>query len=169
MIFVPKKAFTDLPRFFSRVLQQGPSLVSPEDLSLPLSPLAETTVEENEEVLGDFDRFAEEDTISDDKAPSSSTRVKKKTEEDDEFDNRFKLQNGREVSFFLIFMCDSAHPIYWFLVVFELQFDFFFFYKLFSWFIRLTKLLVGCLKKIVLFYINSNFCLVFVIDWSFGL
>ena len=100
MIFVPKKAFTDLPRFFPRVLQQGLSLVSPEDLSLPLNSLAETTVEENEEVLGDFDRFAEEDTISDDKAPSSSTRVKKKTEEDDEFDNRFKLQNGREVSFF---------------------------------------------------------------------
>ncbi|KAM6544333.1 hypothetical protein CsatB_008780 [Cannabis sativa] len=91
------KSSIDSPRFSPTVLRQGPGLVSPEDLSLPPTPPVETATEENEEVLSVFDGAAEEDNIFDDKAPTSLPRVKKKTEEDDELDNRFKLRNGREV------------------------------------------------------------------------
>ncbi|PON90967.1 GTPase [Trema orientale] len=91
-IFLRKDSINS-PRFFARVPQQGSGVVSPEDLSLP-NPAVET----KEEVLRVFDEVAEEEGAkSEDKAPGSSTRAKKKTEEEDEFDNRFKLRNGREV------------------------------------------------------------------------
>ncbi|PON74590.1 GTPase [Parasponia andersonii] len=91
-IFLRKDSINS-PRFFARVPQQGSGVVSPEDLSLP-NPAVET----KEEVLRVFDGVAEaEGTKSEDKAPGSSTRAKKKTEEENKFDNRFKLRNGREV------------------------------------------------------------------------
>ena len=103
-VFLRKDSCNNSPRIFARVLQQGPGagVVSPEDLSLH-NPPVETREDEQKEALRVFDGVAEGDTRSEDKSPSSSTRAKKKTEEEDENDNRFKLRNGREVSFLLGF------------------------------------------------------------------
>lgn len=100
-VFLTKHSSVNSPTIFARVLQQGPGVVSSEDLSSQSpSPALETQEDEEGEALRVFGGVAEEDTKSEDKAPSSSTRAKKKTEEEDEFDHRFKLRNGREVRFF---------------------------------------------------------------------
>lgn len=83
---------TNSSRFITRVLQHGVEVVSPENVSLP-SPVIDTK-EDKEDVNG----LVAGGALSNDKTFVSSTRVKKKRPEEDSFENRFKLRNGREVS-----------------------------------------------------------------------
>uniref|UniRef100_A0A2C9VWI6 Hflx-type G domain-containing protein n=1 Tax=Manihot esculenta TaxID=3983 RepID=A0A2C9VWI6_MANES len=82
---------TNSSRFITRVLQHGVEVVSPENVSLP-SPVIDTK-EDKEDVNG----LVAGGALSNDKTFVSSTRVKKKRPEEDSFENRFKLRNGREV------------------------------------------------------------------------
>lgn len=84
------------PRIFARVLQQGTGVVSPDDVSFQ-PPAIQTEGDDKEDARRIFDEFAPIDTDSEDKAPSSSTRARKKIESEDGFENRFKLRNGKEV------------------------------------------------------------------------
>lgn len=95
------------------VLPQELGLVSSDDVSLqnPVIKTTEVQVEEEAQAQADpgivggvLDAKSEEDRGS-----VLSTRVKKKKDEQDNYDNRFKLRNGREVgfcyTFFLQFYC----------------------------------------------------------------
>lgn len=93
------------------VLPQELGLVSSDDVSLQ-NPVIKTTerVKEEEEVLVPGIASGVSDTTSVDKASGWSNRVKKKKDELDSYENRFKLRNGREVglqfSFFLLSFFD---------------------------------------------------------------
>lgn len=69
--------------------------MSPDEFSLQTPPV-ETKGDEKKDAHRVFD-----ESESEDKALSSSTRAKKKRESEDGFNNRFKLRNGREVRVFL--------------------------------------------------------------------
>jgi hypothetical protein len=78
-------------RLIARVVSSdGVSLVNP----VVGTKEEEEKEEEREEVHGAFNG------VVDTKPPSPSTKVKKKKEDYDDDENRFKLRNGREVSFF---------------------------------------------------------------------
>ncbi|KAL5780555.1 hypothetical protein ACOSQ2_011292 [Xanthoceras sorbifolium] len=84
-------------RLISRVLQQGLEVASPDtDASLRSQAPVIETKEEKEEVHGALSGVAGAQS-SDGRRHSSSSRVKKKRDDGDSFENRFKLRNGREV------------------------------------------------------------------------
>ncbi|KAK9947025.1 hypothetical protein M0R45_012462 [Rubus argutus] len=86
---------TCCPRVVVRAIADGLGVVSPEDLSIQNPPLIETKEEGNDEINGVIDGVA--DAKSEDRALRPSTRVKKKKEDEDSLENRFKLRNGKEI------------------------------------------------------------------------
>lgn len=64
------------------------------------SPVIDTKEEEKEEVSKVLNGV--EGTQSDDKTVNSSYRVKKKRDDENGFENRFKLRNGKEVVLFFV-------------------------------------------------------------------
>ncbi|KAK9269928.1 hypothetical protein L1049_025501 [Liquidambar formosana] len=74
------------------VFQQGVGLVSPDDVSLPHTKEPEDI---HGAVNGVADTKVQEETVDFERV--STTRVKKKREDEESFDDRFKLRNGREV------------------------------------------------------------------------
>ncbi|KAK1555705.1 hypothetical protein Q3G72_030248 [Acer saccharum] len=89
---------TTSSRFVSRVLQQGLEVASPntDDASLPSPVIGTKEEKEDVEVHGALNGVAGAQQ-SGGKTQSSSNRVKKKRDDEDSFDNRFKLRNGKEV------------------------------------------------------------------------
>ncbi|XP_031269016.1 uncharacterized protein LOC116127493 [Pistacia vera] len=81
-------------RLIARVLEQGLEVASPDtDVSLR-NPVIDPK-EEEEEVPGALNGLAGAEL--DNKKVNSSSRFKKKRDDEDSSDNRFKLQNGKEV------------------------------------------------------------------------
>lgn len=81
-------------RLITRILHQdqqglGLGVVSTDSSVALTSPVIDTKEEEVEHVLLNG--------VADPKSPTHSTKFKKKKEDDDSFENRFKLRNGREV------------------------------------------------------------------------
>ncbi|XP_048130580.1 GTPase HflX isoform X2 [Rhodamnia argentea] len=86
------------PSRLGKAVQHGLGVVSPDNLAVEVETPAIETQEEKEEVGGPLDGVEETHLGDDSKGVStSSTRVKKKREDDDSVENRFKLRNGREV------------------------------------------------------------------------
>ena len=84
-------------RLITRILHQdqqglGFGVVSTDSSVALTSPVIDTKEEEVEHGLLNG--------VADTKSPTPSTKFKKKKEDDDSFENRFKLRNGREVRFF---------------------------------------------------------------------
>ncbi|PRQ27100.1 putative nucleoside-triphosphate phosphatase [Rosa chinensis] len=73
----------------------GVGVVSPDDLSFQEPPVIETDGEGNGEAQGVVDGVAESE--SEDKGVRPATRYKKKKEDEDGLENRFKLRNGKEI------------------------------------------------------------------------
>lgn len=96
------------PRSFNhsrlaRAAQHGPGVVSPDNVAVEVEAPAVETQEDKEGVGGSLDGVAETHLGDDTKdATASSTRAKKKREDDDSFEDRFKVRNGREVCFFSV-------------------------------------------------------------------
>ncbi|KAF5740797.1 putative GTP-binding protein 6-like isoform X1 [Tripterygium wilfordii] len=86
-------SFTKSSRLTSRVLQRGLDVAAPDNV-VQQSPLTETKDEEGEEVHGVSDTHSESKISP---LPSTARVKKKREEEDDNFESRFKLRNGREV------------------------------------------------------------------------
>ncbi|KDP38559.1 hypothetical protein JCGZ_04484 [Jatropha curcas] len=80
-------------RLITRVLQEGVEVVSPEDVSLP-GPVIDTK-EDKEEVHGLVNGVA--GTVSEGTSVSSTRVKKKKIQDEDTFEYRYKIQNGKEV------------------------------------------------------------------------
>ncbi|KAF7817600.1 GTPase HflX [Senna tora] len=82
----------------SVLLPQQLGLVSSDDVSLqnPVIDTPEPVQEGEEEAVPGIASEASHST-SEDKASGSSTKLKKKKDEQDNYENRFKLRNGREV------------------------------------------------------------------------
>ncbi|KAF8034240.1 hypothetical protein BT93_C0508 [Corymbia citriodora subsp. variegata] len=87
------------PSRLAKAVRHGLGVVSPDDVvAVEVETPAIETQEEKEEVGGSPSGVAETHLGDDSKdVTTSSTRVKKKREDDDSFDNRFKVRNGREV------------------------------------------------------------------------
>lgn len=90
-------------RCICRVVEQGleVEVASADTAPQKQSPVIDTKEEEQQEV---FNGVAT--TESDNKALNSSytAKKKKKRDDDDSYENRFKLQNGREVSYLFYFI-----------------------------------------------------------------
>lgn len=90
-------------RCICRVVEQGleVEVASADTAPQKQSPVIDTKEEEQQQEV--FNGVAT--TESDNKALNSSyTAKKKKRDDDDSYDNRFKLQNGREVSYLFYFL-----------------------------------------------------------------
>ncbi|XP_030459324.1 uncharacterized protein LOC115679765 isoform X2 [Syzygium oleosum] len=86
------------PSRLARAAQHGLGVVSPDNVAVEVEAPAVETQEEKEGVGGFLDGVAETYLGDDTKdATASSTRAKKKREDDDSFEDRFKVRNGREV------------------------------------------------------------------------
>ncbi|XP_062023413.1 uncharacterized protein LOC133739648 [Rosa rugosa] len=80
-------------RVVARAVADG--VVSPDDLSFQEPAVIETEEEGNGEAQGVVDGVAESE--SEDKGVRPATRYKKKKEDEDGLENRFKLRNGKEI------------------------------------------------------------------------
>ncbi|XP_050213074.1 uncharacterized protein LOC126664622 [Mercurialis annua] len=81
-------------RLATRVIQPGVEVSSPVNTPFPETPA--DTIDFTEELHVPVNGVA--DTVSEDKAAVSAPKVKKKKQDDeDNFENRFKLRNGREI------------------------------------------------------------------------
>lgn len=87
-------------RCICRVVEQGLEVeaASADTALQKQSPVINTKEEQRQEVSNGV-----ASTESDNKALNSSYRVKKKRDDDESYENRFKLQNGREVSYLFHF------------------------------------------------------------------
>ncbi|KAM5564978.1 hypothetical protein ABKV19_019156 [Rosa sericea] len=77
------------------VADGGVGVVSPDDLSFQDAAVIQTEEEGNGEAQGVVDGVAESE--SEDKGVRPATRYKKKKEDEDGLENRFKLRNGKEI------------------------------------------------------------------------
>lgn len=86
------------PLRLAKAVRHGLGVVSPDNTAVEVEAPAIETQEVNDEVGGSLNGVAETQLGDNSKdGTTSSTRVKKKREDDDSLDNRFQVRNGREV------------------------------------------------------------------------
>ncbi|KAK3425323.1 hypothetical protein EUGRSUZ_F01859 [Eucalyptus grandis] len=86
------------PLRLAKAVRHGLGVVSPDNTAVEVEAPAIETQEVNDEVGGSLNGVAETQLGDNSKdGTTSSTRVKKKREDDDNLDNRFQVRNGREV------------------------------------------------------------------------